>query len=238
MNTCPQRADFAIADITVTDVRKKFVDFTDPFIETGIGILIHKRNAKNIRSFRDLADQTDVKYGTYRMSSTANLFAQSSDPVIRRMNAEMTRNPDVFVGNAKEGVDRVNTTRYAFLVESTLAEFLSKIYCDLQYIEDQVNYFPRQYAIAMPKDSIYTQKFNSALKKLKQNGQLDKIKARYWRDRCSENDRNGSNNKISDNKTNRPTIKWADKGYDVSKGSCVQLFSSFVMFFCFLVIFR
>ena len=207
----------------MNDIRKKYVDFTEPFIETGIAILIRKDNAGNIRSFKDLADQSDIKYGTYRMSATANSFAQSTDPVIRKMHLEMSRNPDVFVSNAKEGVDRVNTTRYAFLVESTFAEYLSKMYCELTYIEDRNNYFPRQYAIAMPKDSIYTPKFNTAIKKLKTSGQLDRIKARYWRDRCTEST---SNNRISDSNKNRPNIKWADKGYDVSNAPIFSHFYS------------
>ncbi|CAG2161711.1 unnamed protein product [Oppiella nova] len=126
----------------------------------------------------DLAD-SDIKYGTYKMGSTYNLFSESNDPTIRRMYTHMTRHPEDLVNNAKEGVDKVNGSRFAFLVESSFAEFLTGMYCDLTFIVDTNNYFPRQYAIALPKDSSYLNKFDHAIRRLKKSGQLDRIKGRY-----------------------------------------------------------
>jgi ABC-type amino acid transport substrate-binding protein len=180
------RADFAIADITVTDARKKYVDFTEPFIETGISALIHKSNIGNMKSFKDLADQHEILYGSYRMGSTYNSFSESRDPTIRKMYLYMARNPDVLVDNSKEGVNRVNNSRYAFIIETSLAEFLSGKYCNLTYIEDKLSHFPRQYAIALPKDSPLKKSFNNAIKELKASGTLDRLEAKYWNNECAD----------------------------------------------------
>jgi hypothetical protein len=234
-----------VADITVSDARKKFVDFTEPFMENSIAILINKKNAKNIHSFKDLAD-SDIKYGTYKMGSTYTLFWQSNDPTIRRMYTHMTRHPDDMVNNAKDGVDKVNGTRFAFLVESSFAEFLSGMYCDLTFIVDRNNYFPRQYAIALPKDSSYLNKFDHAIRRLKKSGQLDRIKGRYWKDRCedSKGDDSNSNNNDNNNRNNyveekkKTTIRWADSGYDVSHAfdntanNCYKIFVAIVFIVC------
>lgn len=55
------RADLAIADLTITYDRKKVVDFTNPFMNLGIGILYTKPEpkAKNLFSFLD-PFKTDV----------------------------------------------------------------------------------------------------------------------------------------------------------------------------------
>ena len=179
-----QRADFAVADITVTDIRKKFVDFTEPFMETSIVVLIHKKYANNITSFRDLTQQTDIKYGTFKNGTTYLLFQYSTDPTLQEMYRQMNTNPEGFVHpkNSKEGIKRVKTTPYAFIVEKTLADKITGQECDLTYIEDQNNLInPRQFAIALPKGSPHLETFNSAIRQLKSVGGVDRIRDRYRR---------------------------------------------------------
>ena len=170
------------------------------------------------------------------MGATSQQLSQSSDPTIRKMYTQMLREPEVFVNNAKEGVDRVNNTNYAFLVEGTFAEFLSGMYCELSYVEDRTNYFPRKFAIATPKGSMYTEKFSSEIRKMKKSGQLDKIKARYWRNRCVDSGNNNNNNRARSDSRDRPTIKWADKGYDVSAVHHLTTYSSNKLFLSVVLI--
>jgi len=178
------RADFAVADLTVTDERKEFIDFTEPFMDSNLVILINTENAKNISSFQDLADQTDIEYGVIRWGMTYRLFSQSSDPVIRKMYLKMASNPENLLKNSKVGIDRVIGSRFAFIMESPTAEYLCGRYCDLTYIDDKTKYFVRHYAIAMPKDSVYTTEFSSAISQLKASGRLTQLKAKYWPNRC------------------------------------------------------
>lgn len=46
-----QEADLAVAGITITSAREKFVDFTKPFWNLGITILFRKPKAKPVRLF-------------------------------------------------------------------------------------------------------------------------------------------------------------------------------------------
>ncbi len=94
----------------------------------------------------------------------------------------MANNPDNFVRTLSEGVDKVNTTRYALFVEKTFAEYITGINCNLTYIDDPNNYFPQQYAIALNKNSTYLEQFNSAIRQLKTNGNVtEALKNRYWK---------------------------------------------------------
>lgn len=200
-------------------------------MENGLSVLIHKSNIGNIKSFKDLADQNDIAYGTYRMGSTYNHFSESRDPTIRKMYLYMARNPDVLVNNAKEGVDKVNNSRYGFIIESSFAEFLSAMYCNLTYIES--NQFPRQYAIALPKDSQFKEPINNAIRKIKSNGVLNRLKAKYWFSRCTNNQNSGNNinNKVTE-------IEWAHKNFDVSGFNNIYCVNKFLYLFIVLSIFK
>ena len=180
-------ADFAIADITVSDVRKKFVDFTEPLFESGVVLIIHKNNANNISSFRDLAQQTDIKYGLVEGSSTNNLFQESADPTIAQMYRKISESSDAFLFNNREGIARVkdNTTRFGFFTEGLTAEYFVGEDCELTFIADPEYPFPRQYAIVLPKNSTYIQGFNSAIIQLKANGVLNTLKDKYWK-KCED----------------------------------------------------
>ncbi|KAM6910017.1 glutamate receptor ionotropic, kainate 3 [Xenentodon cancila] len=52
------RADLAVAPLTITYTREKFVDFSKPFMSTGIGILYRKPNATNNGFFSFLNPMT------------------------------------------------------------------------------------------------------------------------------------------------------------------------------------
>ena len=143
--------------------------------------MIHKNNAKNIHSFADLAQQTDIEYGAILMGSTYREFSLSTDPTLAALYRNMTNNPANLVQNRTEGVERVNNTNYAFFVERIFAEYVTGLHCDLTYIDDPNKYMPRQYAIALNKGSNYTERFNSAIKQLKLRQKIDSLKNRYWK---------------------------------------------------------
>lgn len=206
-----QRADFAIADLTVTESRQRYIDFTEPFMENQLSAIIRKEDAVGLKTLEDLVQQneayetqrTNIAYGTYRTGSTFFYLSRSRDPVARQMYTWMSRHPEALVTSAKEGFDRVNAGRYAFIVESTFAEYLTGLYCNLTILYDTRQLYPRQFAIALPKGSPYLKLFNEAIRELKANGVIDRLKAKYWTNRCfnpagtnyEEQDNNNNNNK-------------------------------------------
>ena len=170
-----------MADITITENRKQFVNFTEPFMESSLAILIRREYAKNITSFKDLSEQTAIRYGILRNGFTRKYFAQSNDTTIKKMNFYMEANPWLYVDRISYGLESVWLSQFGFIVESSIAEYMAGKHCDLTFITDQNNYSTRQYAIAVPKESIYLDQLNMAIIELKENGTIEAMRNRYWR---------------------------------------------------------
>ncbi len=176
-----------MADLTVTDERRRFVDFTEPYMKSRIAALIHKSNVGNMQTFGDLLDQTEVKYGLIYGSHTSRYFQESQKHIIRKMYSFMVQNPEVLVQSYSNGIQRVNTTKYALIMDSAPLEFAAGTYCDLTVINDtmhEFNDFTRNYAIAFRRGHKYLAHFNEAINELKKNGQLDELKNNYWVNDC------------------------------------------------------
>ena len=76
--------------------------------------------------------QTEIEYGTVLGGTTMDFFSKSTIPTYNRMWEFMvSRRGHVFVNSTSEGVHRVRSTpggRYAFLVESPIAEYAETRY--------------------------------------------------------------------------------------------------------------
>ena len=162
----------------MTEWRSQYVDFTEPFIDTSLAILVRKDYGTNITSFADLANQTDIPYGALKFGSTTHSLSRSEDPVLKTMYEQMLTNPEVMTKSISDGLQRVENSRYAFIMEAIAAKYLVGQDCSLKYIEE--SYYPRHYAMALPKNSVYKEKFDSAIKQLKSSGKLDTIYNKYW----------------------------------------------------------
>ena len=165
----------------MTDGRKQFVDFTEPFEETGLGFLVHKNNVNGIKSFSDLSNQTAIKYGMLRSGYTYSHFAQSQDPVYQKIYQEVTNNPDNLVTTYQEALEKVKAGSYAFIMVKTSAEYIAGTDCDLTLVEPHDCNLDIHYAIALRKNSSHLGVFNDAIRQLKSTGQLNRMRNRYWK---------------------------------------------------------
>ena len=159
------------------------MDFTEPFIDTSLAILVRKDYGTNITSFADLANQTDSPYGALNHGSTMHSLSQSEDTLAKQMYENMQNNPEVMTKSIWEGVERVKNSRYAYILEASSAKYLVGQDCSLKYIEE--TYFPKHYALALTKNSVHKEKFNTAIRQLKSSGELDTIYNKYWR-KCQQ----------------------------------------------------
>lgn len=57
--------------------------------------------------------------------------------------------------------------------------------CDLTVIVDEQNRYPREYAIALQKESPHMESFNRAIRSLNQTGKLEQLKRKYWNTKCN-----------------------------------------------------
>lgn len=66
-------------------------------------------------------------------------------------------------------------------------------HCELSHFDVPVepnpgSVIPFKYAIALRQGSPYVEKFNKAIRELKENGRLDEIKRRYFNQKCNSAD--------------------------------------------------
>ena len=71
-------ADMALADITITAMREKHVDFSHPFMHLGITALYYKSSRQpQIYSVEDFLDHKDIKLGVYGFGASKKFFEVS-----------------------------------------------------------------------------------------------------------------------------------------------------------------
>lgn len=175
--------DFAIGDITSTTIRARYVDITQPFMDFGLAALVRREVLDSlgytIKSFKDLSEQTELRYGVKRTGANLPLFHDSA--VVKRMYSFMDTHPSVFVSGEREGLAKVRNEKYAFIVESPFAEYVVQRDCALLAIDDRRKNFQFEYAILLPKGSPWKSQIDRALIKLKRRGVLRALKNKYWR---------------------------------------------------------
>ncbi|XP_045387553.1 glutamate receptor ionotropic, kainate 5 isoform X3 [Lemur catta] len=102
-----------------------------------------------VESADDLADQTNIEYGTIHAGSTMTFFQNSRYQTYQRMwNYMQSKQPSVFVKSTEEGIARVLNSRYAFLLESTMNEYHRRLNCNLTQIGGLLD--TKGYGIGMP----------------------------------------------------------------------------------------
>jgi len=159
--------DVALAGITIKDERKKVIDFSDPYYESGIAILTSVKNQDSIKTAKDLAGKdVAAKTGTATVD-----FLKKEVP-----DAKVKLFPNIdnaFLDLATGRVDAVvhdtpNVQYYANTGGKGKVVVTGSV---------QSGDF---YGIAFPKGSDLVEKVNASLKKLKENGEYDKIYTKWF----------------------------------------------------------
>ena len=82
-----QESDLAAAPLTINANRRGAVDFAYPFLPVTLTALM--RRDIDIDSIEELANQTEVGYGTFNQGATQQAFIGAMVPLYRRMWAHM-----------------------------------------------------------------------------------------------------------------------------------------------------
>lgn len=90
-----------------------------------------------------------VNYGAKIGGSTFTFFKESNYPTYQRMYEFMRDNPQYMTNSNQDGVDRVENTNYAFLMESTTIEYITERRCTLTQVGPLLD--EKGYGIAMRK---------------------------------------------------------------------------------------
>ncbi|XP_023178758.1 glutamate receptor 1 isoform X6 [Drosophila hydei] len=149
-----------------------------------------ERMVAPIKSPEDLAMQTDVQYGTLLHGSTWDFFHRSKIGLHSKMWEYMNGNPHLSVRTYDEGIRRVRTSKgkYALLVESPKNEYVNaRAPCDTMKVGRNID--TKGFGIATPIGSPLRNRLNLAVLSLKENGELLKLRNKWWFDKteCNPN---------------------------------------------------
>ena len=98
-------------------------------------------------------------------------FRDSKIPTYQKMWDYMEhKRPSVFVKNYEEGVKRVRRGNYAFLMESTMLDYVVQRDCNLTQIGGLVD--NKGYGIATPKGSKWRDKISQAILLLQEKSSI------------------------------------------------------------------
>ncbi|KAM6161712.1 glutamate receptor ionotropic, kainate 1 isoform 4-T4 [Erethizon dorsatum] len=147
-----------------------------------------ERMESPIDSADDLAKQTRIEYGAVRDGSTMTFFKKSKISTYEKMWAFMSsRQQTALVKNSDEGIQRVLTTDYALLMESTSIEYVTQRNCNLTQIGGLID--SKGYGVGTPIGSPYRDKITIAILQLQEEGKLHMMKEKWWRGNgCPEED--------------------------------------------------
>lgn len=159
------RFPIGIAGISITEERKKSIDFSDPYYDSGLILMVHKDNTE-IRSIADVDGKT---VGT-RQGST------SHDYLREHTEAEI----EAFPGIVNAYLDVKNKRLDAALYDLPNVKYSIAQNGDgkLKTVGDVLQ--GQSYGIAFPKGSELVDDVNQALKTLKENGTYDELYKKYF----------------------------------------------------------
>ncbi|ARP82075.1 glutamine ABC transporter substrate-binding protein GlnH [Bordetella genomosp. 8] len=158
--------DAALAGITIRDDRKQVIDFSDPYYESGLSILVNADNS-NIKNAADLGGKTvAVKTGTATVD-----YMQKNVPTAKLKLFPNIDNAylELATGRVDAAVhDTPNVQYYA----NTAGKGRVKVVGNVKSGDF--------YGIAFPKGSPLVAEVNKALATLKSNGEYDAIYVKWF----------------------------------------------------------
>ncbi|WP_434401278.1 transporter substrate-binding domain-containing protein [Planococcus sp. 11815] len=160
--------DVAIAGMSITDERKEIVDFSDPYFDAGLSLVVAEDN-NDITSLEDLEGKTvAVKSGT-----TGAQFARDNEAEYGYEISQFEDSPSMFQevsnGNADVLLEDYPVIAYA-IAESELA---------LKTVGERLT--GDQYGIAVLKgeNAELLEQINAGLQELRDSGEYDEILNKY-----------------------------------------------------------
>ncbi|MFI8576729.1 transporter substrate-binding domain-containing protein [Rossellomorea aquimaris] len=161
------QVDFVLSAMTPTPERQKNVDFSDVYYTAKDMIISTKESG--IQSEKDLDGKTvGVQLGSIQQDAAEELSKSIQLKVETR-----DRIPELIQ-------DLQNGRFDAIIIENTVANGYLDKNKELQGNTMDVNEEEAGSAVALPKDSELTSEFNDALKKLEENGELDKLAEKWF----------------------------------------------------------
>uniref|UniRef100_A0A2C9M9Z3 Glutamate receptor 1 n=1 Tax=Biomphalaria glabrata TaxID=6526 RepID=A0A2C9M9Z3_BIOGL len=138
-----------------------------------------ERMVSDINSADDLAKQSKIKYGLYGGGATQEFFEKNQLPLYIGMWEYMNRTKEHnFVKSLDEAIQKVKKGDYAYITESTTAEFVIHRHCDLMKVGGLLD--SKGYGFATPTGSPWREDLTEEILRLKENQFIDQLYTRWW----------------------------------------------------------
>ncbi|KMZ07266.1 uncharacterized protein Dsimw501_GD24375 [Drosophila simulans] len=142
--------------------------------------LTTERMINPIENAEDLASQTEISYGTLDSGSTMTFFRDSVIETYKKIWRSMdNKKPSAFTTTYEDGIKRVNQGNYAFLMESTMLDYIVQRDCNLTQIGGLLD--TKGYGIATPKGSPWRDKISLAILELQERGDIQMLYDKWWK---------------------------------------------------------
>ncbi|XP_070074168.1 glutamate receptor ionotropic, kainate 2 isoform X3 [Drosophila takahashii] len=142
--------------------------------------LTTERMINPIENAEDLASQTEISYGTLDSGSTMTFFRDSMIETYKKMWRSMdNKKPTAFTSTYEDGIRRVNQGNYAYLMESTMLDYIVQRDCNLTQIGGLLD--TKGYGIATPKGSPWRDKISLAILELQEKGDIQMLYDKWWK---------------------------------------------------------
>jgi len=162
--------DGAIAGMNITDERKKSVDFSDGYIQSGLAVIVNKDDTA-IKSLDDLKGKTAaVKKGT-----TGAKFAEDNKDKYELNITYYDDSPSMMLAVANGNADFLMEDYPVINYQIKIGE-QNKLKIAIDSVIDPPSY---GFAVKKGENPELIKKFNEGLKKIKADGTYDKIIGEY-----------------------------------------------------------
>ena len=158
--------DAAISGMTITEERKKKVDFSDPYYDSGLSAVILSSNKDKFKKLDDLKNSTICG----QIGNTGVDYAKKLSGKVTAFNTH----PEAYMELKNHGCDAVMTDKP--VNEYFLSQQDGATYAEINDFAEAA-----QFGIAVKKGSGTLALINDGLKKIKADGTFDKIHAKWFK---------------------------------------------------------
>lgn len=155
--------DLSLNQITITDERRKVMDFSDPYFQSTAGVLVKSGADLTEQNLRD--GKIGVKQGTVGQLLVTDHLKPAQSPSVFPGDPEMQA--AVAAGNIDAGIQDLSIVLGAASKSGGKLAVVGQI---------ETN---EAYGVMLPKGSPNTEVVNTILRELKADGTLDKLSAAY-----------------------------------------------------------
>ncbi|XP_065176233.1 uncharacterized protein LOC135806029 [Sycon ciliatum] len=144
-----------------------------------------------INDITSLPLQDTLQYGTVLNSQPESFFKTTQITAYKRVWEGINTNRAQLVLTAKEGIDMVRSSNYAFIWDSPSLRYAGqRLPCDLEVRGNPFDL--RGYGFAMPLGSAFQEEVSKAVLLMQENGLIHRLQEKWWDDRTQCSDLSGT----------------------------------------------